>query len=119
MHKKKILVIDDDQDILDVITILLKMKGFEVITINSPVHVLEKISEIKPDVIVLDIQLGSTDGRQVCKQIKEIEASSQIPVILFSANKNYKKDVEAYLADDFIEKPFDINLFLHKINHYA
>ena len=119
MHKKKILVVDDDQDLLNVITILLQMKGFEVVTINHPDNIFEIIGEMMPDVIVLDVQLGVADGRQLCKQIKEIEEFCPIPVILFSANAGYKSDAAACFADDFIAKPFDIHIFLKKINHYA
>ncbi len=119
MFKKKILVIDDDTDILKVVTLLLQMKGFEVLTFNDAHNILSNIETIQPDAILLDVQLGSSDGRHVCKQIKEVESFCHIPVILFSANNDYSNDVATCLADDFIEKPFDIHFFLNKIAHYT
>ncbi len=116
---KKILVIDDDRDLLDVITMVLQIKGFQVSAHTHPNHIYETIAAFKPDLILLDIQLSGADGRLVCKHIKESAGFAHIPVILFSANQSYKQDVQTYLADDFIEKPFELSNFLNKINHFA
>ncbi len=113
------MVVDDEKDILEVVAIVLQMKGFEVIAYDNADHLLEKLEEEKPDVILLDVQLGSYDGRQLCKSIKEVKEYAHIPVILFSANNHYKLDLEKCQCVDFIEKPFDINHFVSRINHYA
>ena len=113
------MIVDDDPDILEIVSILLQSKGYEVITYSYPNDIVQKVKDIVPSVVLLDIQLGEFDGRDSCKQIKEDKECLHIPVILFSANGRYKFGSEIYLNDDFIEKPFDVNSFLNKINHYS
>jgi len=80
---------------------------------------VQKVTEVNPAVILLDIQLGGYDGRELGKQIKEAKPLSHIPVILFSANHHYKSTIDEYLCDDFIDKPFELNFFVNKIRYYA
>lgn len=120
MLHDKILVIDDDIDILYVVGFILKGKGFEVIAFSSPpANLIEKVKEVNPAVILLDIQLAGYDGRELCKLIKEVKEHAHIPVILFSANHHYKHGIDKYLCNDFIEKPFEIDHLLNKISYYA
>jgi len=120
MLNGKILVIDDDIDILSVVGFILKRNGFEIVPFSSPPpNFVEKVSEIKPAVILLDVQLAGYDGRELCKLVKEVKQHSHIPVLLFSANHHYKYGIDKYLCDDFIEKPFEIEFFLDKISYYA
>ncbi|MEO6455494.1 MAG: response regulator [Ginsengibacter sp.] len=118
MQKKRVMVIDDDKEILDIISIILNNHGYEAVTFTSGNGIIEKIKEIKPKVILLDIQLGIFDGRLICKQIKEIEEHSTTPVILFSANIHYAKNVREYMCDDFLEKPFEIISLIEMINKH-
>jgi len=120
MLNGKILIIDDDTDILYVVGIILGKNGFEAVTFNSPPpNLVEEIIQINPAVILLDVQLGGYDGRALGKQIKEVKKLMHIPVVLFSANNHFKYDVTAYLCDDFIEKPFAVDFFLDKIRYYV
>ncbi len=120
MLNGKILIIDDDTDILYVVGIILGKNGFEAVTFSSPPpNLVEEIIQINPAVILLDVQLGGYDGRALGKQIKEVKKLMHIPVVLFSANNHFKYDVTAYLCDDFIEKPFAVDFFLDKIRYYV
>ena len=120
MAKGKILVIDDDTDILQVVDMILRKIGFEVVIFNSPPdNFIAKVIQVKPAVILLDIQLGGYDGRELGKQVKETKKLAHIPVVLFSANHEYMNTKAEYLCDDFIDKPFELDFFINKMNYYA
>lgn len=104
---RNILVVDDDKDILNVLEILLSMSGFNVVAISNGEEVYDKLEHPKPDVILLDINLGDIDGRDICKKIKDNADTSDIPIVMFSANHNMRSNLCPCNANDFIEKPFD------------
>ena len=114
---KKILVVDDDIDILTVVQLVLSNNGFEVAAISNWQQIHTQIDAFKPDLILLDVSLGTQDGRNICKQLKSGEDTKHISVILFSANHNVEKSVSECLADSFISKPFDINDLIDGINN--
>lgn len=114
---KKILVLDDDIDILTVVQLVLEANSFEVMTITRWQLIYTRIESFKPDLILLDVSLGTQDGRNICKQIKSGKDTRHISVILFSANLNVEKSVTECLADSFIAKPFDINDLIQGINN--
>ncbi len=117
---KRVLVVDDNEDILNVISIVLDMEGFEVKCCDSGQGIADTISSFNPDVILLDIMLGDLDGREVCKAVKSDPKSGHIPVIMISASHNLlDKDGQVGLADDFIAKPFDIDDLAGKVRRYA
>ena len=113
----KILVVDDDIDILSVMEILLSMKGFDVEVTSSGENALPKIESFKPDLILLDVLISGYDGRAICKQLKSHQATSHIPVIMFSAHPGAAATIKDYGADDFISKPFDVNNLMRKVNY--
>ena len=113
------MVVDDDDDILDVISVILEIHGYEAITISTGKNLIEKVKEFKPKVILLDVQLGNLEGRFLCKEIKQIEEHATIPIILFSANIAYVKDEKEYLCDDFIAKPFEVVSLIEMIKRYS
>ena len=112
----KILVVDDDVDILSVMKILLTMKGFEVDVISKGENALPKTEIFKPDLIILDVLISGHDGRTICKQLKSNKETSHIPVIMFSAHPGAAATIADYGANDFIAKPFDVNSLMKKIN---
>lgn len=114
---KKILVVDDDIDILTVVQLVLDSNGFEVSAITNWKQIYPQIDDFKPDLILLDVSLGTQDGRNICKQIKSDDTTKHISVILFSANHNVEKSVSECMADSFISKPFDINNLIKGINN--
>ncbi|MEO6948373.1 MAG: response regulator [Ginsengibacter sp.] len=113
----KILVIDDDLDILSVMEILLSMKGFNVEVTSKGENTLPKIESFKPDLILLDVLISGYDGRVICKQLKSNEETKSIPVIMFSAHPGAAATIADYGANDFIAKPFNVNNLINKINH--
>lgn len=124
MHK--ILVIDDDINMLTVVQMTLSMNGFIVETLHKWQHTFDKIDAFDPDLILLDISLGGEDGRNISKQIKSNESTKHIHIILFSVFYTLDKALAGSMADDFIAKPFEaselldkINLGISKINNFA
>ena len=105
---KTIMVVDDDEGILDSVTMVLKFKGYEVIFCTDSTAASKGILQ-HPDLILLDIWLGQHNGIDICRSIKKEESTSHIPVMLMSASKDMKtKALNDGGADDFLEKPFDI-----------
>ncbi|MEO5647977.1 MAG: response regulator [Chitinophagaceae bacterium] len=113
----KVLVVDDDPDILAVMQLLLKMKGFEVEVTMKGEETFEKVDVFKPNLILLDVLLSGSDGRIICKQLKSQEDTSHIPIIMFSAHPSAVETIRDYGADDFIAKPFDVNELINKVNN--
>lgn len=116
MNPKKILVLDDDLDILVVVQLLFKRKGFDVMAISRWEEVFERVDSFQPDVILLDVLLSGNDGRDICKVLKKKISAKDIPVILFSANPSLGRTASDYLADDFVQKPFEVDDLLETIN---
>ncbi|MEW5784692.1 MAG: response regulator transcription factor [Bacillota bacterium] len=102
----KILIVDDDDSILELITLYLRKDGFEVISARDGGEALQKIEQYNPDLVVLDIMMPVKDGWEVCK---EIQQRYRLPVIMLTArSEDYDKILGLELgADDYITKPFN------------
>ncbi|MEO6220045.1 MAG: response regulator, partial [Ginsengibacter sp.] len=113
----KVLIVDDDKDLLEVTAALLTRKGFVVEASVNWENGFEKIKEFEPQVILLDVFLSGIDGLDICRQLKASPFTSHIPILIFSA---YPRIAEAviyeYGADDFIEKPFEVNDLVVKMH---
>lgn len=113
---RRILAVDDDKDILEVLQFILEDSGYEVETLSDGHFLFEKIREHVPDLILLDIMLGNLDGRELCKAVKAEPETHDIPVILISASHNVSGSMNQNGAPNaFLAKPFDINELLHII----
>ena len=108
---KKIIIIEDDVDTLDMMEFILRENGYAVIKANRLVSIKEFIS-ITPNLAILDIMLPYGFGSDLCLEIKSNPKSKHIPVILYSANSNLKTLAKESLADAYLEKPFDLNNLL-------
>lgn len=106
--KKKVLILDDDPDILQICTIILKKKGFDVSTLNNSNEVQEHVRQYQPDVILMDNWIPGPGGIEATKQLKSSPDLHDIPVIFFSANSNVTQLAREAQADYFLQKPFDI-----------
>ncbi|HNP21687.1 MAG TPA: response regulator [Panacibacter sp.] len=115
---KKILIADDDVDILTLMEAMLSIHRFKVQTVSNWQHIDSSVAQFEPDLILLDISLGGADGRDICKTIKEAEATQHIPLILFSANAEMGRNIEQYHAQAFIAKPFHLSSLLKTIGSY-
>ncbi len=112
----KIIVVDDSPDLLLLISIIIKREGHEPIPLTSPVELMQKLDEYNADLIVLDVNLGNYNGREVCKNIKANPAGKNIPVLLTSASAESLADFKDCYADDILEKPFELSTITNKLN---
>lgn len=115
---RKILLVDDDEDMLMLVEIMLIKKGFTVMTLGDGKQVLAKMDSFRPDLVILDINLGDTDGREICRDIKLLPDFSDIPVILYSAQSWPDLSIADCKANTFIQKPFSQQNFLEKIEAF-
>lgn len=115
---KKILIVEDDIDILLLLTIFLKENGYEVEGTLNGIEASRRISRFKPDLIVMDIFLSGTNGRDICMSLKNSDETRAIPIILISSDEQDKAELEIIKADEFINKPFQINYLLSKIKEH-
>jgi DNA-binding response OmpR family regulator len=114
----KILVIDDDVDLLFLGSFLLRQKGFDVFSLAKTDNLFYSIGFFKPDLILLDVKLGDQDGRNICRQIKENPGTNSIKIILYSAFPETSIEYAKYGADDFIVKPYELDHLVARINHH-
>ncbi|HEY9810408.1 MAG TPA: response regulator [Halomicronema sp.] len=108
-RKLRILVIDDEESIFEVIEALLYREGYEFNYFSSGIEALTKIDDIQPDVILLDLMMPEMDGIETCQQIKSHERWCPIPIIMVTALSS-KEDLARCLeagADDFLSKPIN------------
>ncbi len=107
--KKKILVVDDDQDVIRATSLHLTKAGFTVVTAVNGKLALENVPKESPDLILLDLGLPDMDGQEVCRRIKADDISKHIPVIVFTAR--YSTEIfsgkEPMAIDGYLVKPFE------------
>ena len=113
---KKILIIDDDVDILMMLTIFLKENGYEVEGTLNGIEAKSRTERFKPDLIIMDIFLSGTNGKDICVTLKQSKKTRSIPIILISSDEQNKKEVEVTGADEFINKPFEIKYLLSRVS---
>jgi DNA-binding response OmpR family regulator len=111
---KTIMIADDDPGIVDAVEMMLCFEGYEVITTLTGDRVLAMVDNY-PDLFLLDVWMSGHDGRDICKVLKQRQGSKHIPVIMISASPELKRSATEAGADDFLEKPFDIDHLLNKI----
>lgn len=114
---KRILVVDDEPQLVEVVKMRLEANGYQIITAYDGQEALEKARKERPDLIILDLMLPKVDGYKVCRMLKFDEKYKNIPVILFSAraqDSDQKLGLEVG-ADAYIIKPFEPVALLAKI----
>ncbi len=112
----KLLIIDDDEDISAMLFLLLRSKNYEVAVVTKSEEIFHKIKSFQPDIILLDVFLTGYDGRVICKQLKFHPDYKHIPVIMVSGDDEVLQTAQQYGASDFIQKPFEAEDLLTKIN---
>lgn len=110
-----ILLVDDDEDLNEALSIFLEMKGYRIQSASSQEIVRHILSFSFPDLILVDVVLNGYDGRKLCKEIKDCSKNS-IKVVLMSASSKLLENFELWGADAALEKPFDFNIFCSKIS---
>ncbi len=117
MARKKILAVDDEPNILLSIEFILEMEGYEAYTAKNGDEALEVAERVKPDLILLDINMPLKDGYEVCRILREQENSGRVKVIMLTAKGQLlemKKGLEVG-ADEYVTKPFSAAELLEKI----
>ena len=117
MSLKKILVADDDPGIVDAMQILLEDEGYEVITTGDG-EAIPRMFDQKPDLVFLDIWMSGVNGNEVCSQLKSNSETSNIPIIIFSANRDTEEIARQCGADGFLSKPFEIKDLMAMVHKY-
>ncbi len=114
---KKILLVDDEKDVVDTTQVLLEEKGYTVISAYDGLAGLEKAKKEKPDLILLDVMMPNLNGYQVCRELKKDPNLKSIPIVMLTS-KAQESDrfwgIESG-ADDYISKPFDFLNLLETI----
>jgi DNA-binding response OmpR family regulator len=116
--KRRILICDDDEDILAVCKTILEKNDFQVSTSLNCESIFNKMSVIKPDLILMDLWIPEMGGEKATLKLRANEETKHIPVILFSANQEVEQMVNKLNASDFIVKPFDIKKLVAIINKH-
>jgi two-component system phosphate regulon response regulator PhoB len=115
---KKIVVIEDDNDILDLIQYILEDEGYQVLPAKQTGNI-DTIAEHQPDLILLDDRLPGEYGNILCSRIKSNPGTKHIPVVLVSAARDLERVAFNCKADDFLPKPFDLKDLLNLVKQYA
>ncbi|HMC82666.1 MAG TPA: response regulator [Candidatus Polarisedimenticolia bacterium] len=114
---RRIMVVDDDSEIVDMTRIVLESGGYEVIPVLSGPEALQKAAATRPDLILLDINMPEVDGWEVLKMLKVDEETSAIPVAMFSIKLEVRDKVLGLKegAFDYITKPFSCDELLDRV----
>jgi len=117
MISKRILVVDDEEDIVALVRIRLEAEGYEVLVASDGQQALDTAKKEMPNLIILDLMLPKIDGYKVCRMLKFDERYKKIPIILFTArSQSSDKDLGMEVgADAYLTKPFDSKVLLDSI----
>ncbi len=122
----KILVVDDDPEIREAISLILEANGYEVVTAQDGIDGLNKLKEDKPDLMILDLLMPRLDGFGVCKELKDPRWAkyARIPIIILSSVKEqasrrrYELETGLQLdVDDYVEKPIEHTILLERVEN--
>jgi len=119
---RKILIVDDDPDLVEAVTMILRSKKFEVVTAYNGKEGIEKVKTERPDLVVLDVMMPEKDGYSVCKELKSDPQWSRIPILLLTAVVSHvpttrftqQMGMETE-ADDYIDKPVEPEVLVKRI----
>ncbi|MFT3934011.1 MAG: response regulator [Chitinophagaceae bacterium] len=110
-----VLLLDDDRDICVMVEAIIKYAGFKVFSFSSPTQLPEVLEAYSTKLLLMDMLLSGTDGRDICRNLKNNPSTSHIKVIMMSAHPDADKSCRDAGADDFIAKPFDMDYFLGRV----
>ena len=117
MAQKKILVVDDEKDIVELISYNLEQKGFAVIKAYDGQMAWERVKTAKPDLVVLDLMIPGIHGLEVCKLIRRDAATETLPIIILTAKSDQVDKILGLElgADDYVTKPFNVRELIARI----
>ncbi len=111
----KILLLDDNKDLLLIVQIILKGQGYDTVQAGCVEEAVQKIRIHKPSLILMDVFIKDEDGRVLCSQLKKNNETNSIKIIMMSGIESDNDSVYAIGADDFMQKPFDYDDLLQKV----
>ena len=117
MGSKKVLIVEDEKDILQLVKMYLEKEGFRTVTASDGAEALRQVKSERPDLVVLDLMLPEIDGLEVCKKLRIAPQTSMLPIIMLTA-KSEESDTVVGLelgADDYVGKPFSPRALLARI----
>ena len=120
MKPKKILVVDDEVDLVETVRFPLEMEGFDVLVSYNGEDALNQARKESPDLIILDLMLPKLDGYKVCRLLKFDERYKHIPILMLTA-KTQEKDKTLGMetgANEYITKPFEMDYLMEKVKVY-
>ena len=112
---RKILLLDDNKDLLQIIQIILKGQGYDTVLASSIEEAEQKIRIHHPALILMDVFISDQDGREYCNNLKNSNDTSNIKVILMSGSELNMSMMSRIQADDYMEKPFDYNDLIARV----
>src|SRR4030066_1975520 len=120
MNSKKILIVDDEVDLVETVRFPLEMEGYRVLVSYNGEDALNKARKENPDLILLDLMLPKLDGYKVCRLLKFDERYKHIPIFMLTARTQEKDKIlgKETGADEYLTKPFDMDDLIAKIKGY-
>jgi len=120
MGLKKILVVDDEEDLVEIIRFPLELEGLDVLVSYNGEDALNQARKENPDLILLDLMLPKLDGYKVCRLLKFDERYKHIPILILTAKTQEKDKLlgKETGADEYITKPFDIEYLINRVKFY-
>ena len=118
IKNSKILLVDDEEDILEFLSYNLKKEGFRIDTANNGISALKKLEKSKPDLIILDVMMPEMDGIEVCEKIREKEKFEDVLILFLTARSEEYSELAGFSAgaDDYITKPIKPKLLVSRVN---
>ena len=117
---KKVLIVDDEADIIEILQFVLEAQGYECITALDGEEGLKLAREISPDLIILDVMMPKMNGYKICRLLKFDEKYKNIPILMVTARAQDKdKEIgEETGANEYITKPFQVDYVIEKVKSY-
>ena len=116
-HEVDVILVDDDRDICVMVQAILKFAGYKAQSCSLPGELPEMLNNLHPRLLLMDMLLSGTDGRDICRKLKADAETSYIKIIMMSAHPDADKSCREAGADDFIFKPFDMDHFISRVKN--
>ena len=118
LSKGKILLVDDEEDILEFLSYNLKKEGFQIETANNGITALKKLNRFNPELIILDVMMPEMNGIEVCENIRNDEKNDEVLILFLTARSEDYSELAGFSAgaDDYITKPIKPKLLVSRVN---
>jgi CheY-like chemotaxis protein len=116
---KRILVVDDDASILEVLQMMLEEEQYQIETTAISEEIYQRVAEFRPHLILLDVLMTGIDGRIIARTLKQQNHTRHIPIIMLSATPTVEETARDSGGDEFLAKPFEIDTLLMLIEKYV